>query len=120
MLMRDEDVTKRGERHPCEGQLARHAIAAIDHIDDVVADDHLRGCGARHSRTRAASGPEENEPRADVLSAGGSRTHRSRERDHAQKRTTADASHVRIRLPCISYPDSWRNNRLSLDVLVEL
>ena len=45
-------------------------IAAIDHVGDVVADNHLRGRGACRSRTRPAACPEQNQPGDAALSGG--------------------------------------------------
>ena len=62
VLVRDEDVPQRRERHAGKGQLAGDPVAAIDHVRGVAADNHLRGCRARLPRTRAAARSEEDEP----------------------------------------------------------
>ena len=41
MLVRDEDVTETREWHSGERELPGDSISAIDHIGDVVGDDHL-------------------------------------------------------------------------------
>jgi hypothetical protein len=61
MLVRQEDVTQSGQGHVGEDELSRDAIAAIDDIRSVVADDHLGGRRAALSWARAAAGPQENE-----------------------------------------------------------
>jgi hypothetical protein len=88
MLMRDEDVAKGGQRHPGEGQLTGHAIAAIDHVGGVVGDDHLRRRGAGLARTRTAARAQQDQLRAALAAP---RARGCRKRDGArQKRSPAD------------------------------
>ena len=70
VLVRDEDVAQRGEWYASEGQLASDPVAAIDHVSDVIADDHLRRSGACCPRTRPAPRPEEHEPGDAALGSG--------------------------------------------------
>ena len=55
MLVRDEDVAQRCQRHTRKGHLPGDAIAAVDHIGGAIADDHLRGSGIRRSGSRPTS-----------------------------------------------------------------
>ena len=95
MVMRDEDVTQRRERHSGQHQLTCNAVAAVDHVRGVVADDHLRRGRPRPLRPRSSCRSEENQPRDPRLRGRGSISHRARRGDRAQKRTTADDSHMR-------------------------
>src|SRR5207253_3966404 len=95
VVVRDEDMAQRRERHSGQGQLPGNAIAAIDHVRDVLADDHLRRGSPRLLWPRSSCSPEEDEPRDRRLSGRGSTSHRARSGDRAQKLTTADDSHMK-------------------------
>jgi hypothetical protein len=90
MVMRDEDVPQRGQRHSRECKLPRHAVAAINHIRDGVADDHLCRCGIRRARPRASSRAKENQPGSCALRGAGSRARSDNRKCSGQKRPTTD------------------------------
>ncbi len=63
MVMSDEDVAERAQRHFGECELARHAVAAINNVGNIVGDDHLRRWESALSRARAAARAEQDESR---------------------------------------------------------
>jgi hypothetical protein len=91
--VRDENVPQRRQRDVGQHKLTRDAIPAIDHIGAIVADDHLRRCGACLPRTRSAAGAEQDESR---FRPRGSRLCRSRERrndTHRSRQQRSSSNH---------------------------
>jgi hypothetical protein len=60
MLVRQEDVTQVGQWNVGKYELSRNAVAAIDDIRAVVADDDLGGCRVRLPWSRPATCPEKD------------------------------------------------------------
>src|SRR6266478_4473103 len=67
VVVRDENVSQVRQRNTGEHQLARDAIAAIDHVRTVVRDDDLSGRRADLSRPGATTRAEQDEPGLAVL-----------------------------------------------------
>jgi hypothetical protein len=58
MLVRQEDVAQGGQGHVGEYELSGYAVAAIDDIRSVIADNDLRGRRTRFPRPRPATRSE--------------------------------------------------------------
>jgi hypothetical protein len=89
MLVRQEDVTQSGQGHVGEDELSRDAVAAIDDIGCVVADDDLGGPRTRLPRSRSAAGPEKDQPALCGLRLAGARAARgARQRSGAAQESS--------------------------------
>jgi hypothetical protein len=58
MLVRQEDVAQGGQGHVGEYKLPGYAVAAVDDIRSVIADNDLRGRRTRFPRSRPATRSE--------------------------------------------------------------
>src|SRR4051812_7207835 len=99
MLMRHEQVAQRGQWHIRKDKLTGHAVAAVDDIRGVVADDDLRRCGTCLPRAWAATSPEQDDSCLDGLASDSiwlrERGHQGR--GSRQKRTSAAGWHMASR-----------------------
>jgi len=79
--MRYEDVAQCRQSDPCEHELSRDAVTAIDDVRHSVHDDHLRRRRACPSRPRAAPSAKQ-----DQSSRAGSSREDSRDERATEKR----------------------------------
>jgi hypothetical protein len=62
MVMGEEDVAQPLERRAGDDELARHAVAAVHDVEEVVDDDHLRRRHVDLLGPWAAAGAEQDQP----------------------------------------------------------
>src|SRR5262245_31945059 len=97
--MGDEDRAELRKRQFRERELARDAVAAVNEIDTIADDDHLRGCRMANLWRRTAGGPEQDEARARLLRRLCERGDAEKRRARGQKRSAREvhvAGHDRL------------------------
>ena len=62
MVVGDEDVAQFLERRTGDHELMRHTVAAVNNVEDIIDNDHLRRRHTDLVRSWAATGTKQDQP----------------------------------------------------------